>query len=1038
MINIQEINGFEAGKRHSFEALIKILAQRHPPEGAHEFQPYDGRGGDGGVEAIWKLMDGSKIGYQSKFFSTLGEPQWKQMDKSVTQALKTHPEIKIYIFALPIDFTPDRGPKAKGKSQQEKWDTRVAAWKALAAKSSISIDFEYWGATALSDKLLHNENQSLQRYWFGGDMLDDRWFKKQVQVAVLKLDDRFSPSDHVEVSIESMLDAIVRGPNSRNLLHNAFKELEIKIDSTIRFATTSPTLVSSDLEGVQQCWLDIVKMRELIEQKPSVQWDWQKAQELLDRLSELSWELESSMSSIEGKDLEELDQNMLVVMTTSLGDLRTTLVKTKNIFGHQDWSAERKKCAFILGEAGSGKSHSIGQAATRRVEDRLPTIVILGQDLAGNPFWPQLAGILGIDGNTADDILGVLDSAGARKAERTLLLFDAINEGVGATYWKHWIPEVIEALRPYQYIAVVFTCRDVYARYAIPENQLDTIPTFKIRGFYSPDERENAAIQYLDKKGISRPNTPWLSPEFSNPLFLKTTSEALLKEGKIEFPRGLQGVSSLMALFFDAIASRIGARSVRAEDISSSLKKYVQCIAEIMATNGRDYVELSTATSLAQDHFGSRHPPEGRTWLDLLIQTNLFRRDPPPFEHDIAPLNPRLECVRFSYQRFQDYLMADVLTEKVIEYRASFNPKLSTIVRWSRMFFEWIGIIRDCPQTEVEFGKNGPLNFIFWDDETCEQFRYEYAGLVGSLSTIYPERLGVEFAMQIPNWKRQWKHCRPLQEGFIESFKWRRVDAFFDNTRELLNTLNREVTDLNDLFLEVSISIDHPYNAKFLDLYLKEFSLADRDNRWTRWINEASGKEYNQIDRIVSWALSTKDRKTDFKHMELASLVLAWALTSSHLTLRDRSTKALTALFLNNLDLFNFVFEMMKPCDDPYVIERLYAAAFGACCIDPNSDRLRNFSKVVYGLTFAKGAPPIALMTRDYALGIVELAAFKGSLDDRVRVDECYHPFGSEIPDFSLTKKQLKKSRKVAVGDQFFCRLGANLATMEHTLYRGE
>ena len=32
------------------------------------------------------------------------------------------------------------------------------------------------------------------------------------QSAALKLDDRFNPEDHVEVSIESMFDAIVRGP----------------------------------------------------------------------------------------------------------------------------------------------------------------------------------------------------------------------------------------------------------------------------------------------------------------------------------------------------------------------------------------------------------------------------------------------------------------------------------------------------------------------------------------------------------------------------------------------------------------------------------------------------------------------------------------------------------------------------------------------------------------------------------------------------------------------------------------------------------
>lgn len=142
-------------------------------------------------------------------------------------------------FALPLDFTPKRGSKARGKSQQEKWDDRVAAWKALAAKSSISIEFEYWGATVINDKLLVNDNLALQRFWFGGDVLDDAWFKNQVEAATQKLDDRFNPEDHVEVSIEAMFDAIFRGPKSRVRLHDAFAALASNRVPSIEFSTTS-------------------------------------------------------------------------------------------------------------------------------------------------------------------------------------------------------------------------------------------------------------------------------------------------------------------------------------------------------------------------------------------------------------------------------------------------------------------------------------------------------------------------------------------------------------------------------------------------------------------------------------------------------------------------------------------------------------------------------------------------------------------------------------------------------------------------------
>lgn len=202
-MNVSEINDFGRGQTGSFEDLVKVLARREKVDDAAEFHPNDGRGGDGGVEAFWLLRNGSKVGYQSKFFSSLEDAQWRQMDKSVTQALDTHPQLVKYIFALPFDLTPKRGSKVKGKSQQEKWDDHVAKWKAEAAKLSIIIEFELWGATALTDKLMEDGNGPLRAHWFGEQVLDNCWFQNQVTAAALKLDDRFNPDDHVEVSIES-------------------------------------------------------------------------------------------------------------------------------------------------------------------------------------------------------------------------------------------------------------------------------------------------------------------------------------------------------------------------------------------------------------------------------------------------------------------------------------------------------------------------------------------------------------------------------------------------------------------------------------------------------------------------------------------------------------------------------------------------------------------------------------------------------------------------------------------------------------------
>jgi hypothetical protein len=137
-MEFSSINDFGKGKSGSFEALMKVLARREQPKDALEFQPNDGRGGDGGVEAIWIRSDGTKIGYQAKFFDSLGTSQWLQMEKSVVTALETHPELTKYVFALPFDLTPKRNQKRSGdKSQQEKWDEHVIKWKVHAAKKIL-------------------------------------------------------------------------------------------------------------------------------------------------------------------------------------------------------------------------------------------------------------------------------------------------------------------------------------------------------------------------------------------------------------------------------------------------------------------------------------------------------------------------------------------------------------------------------------------------------------------------------------------------------------------------------------------------------------------------------------------------------------------------------------------------------------------------------------------------------------------------------------------------------------------------------------
>jgi hypothetical protein len=1021
-MDFHRINDFGQGQRDSFESLLKVLARREKIHGAVEFQPNDGRGGDGGVEALWLLSDGSKVGYQSKFFSSLEDAQWRQMDKSVTQALATHPQLVKYIFALPFDLTPNRGPKAMGKSQQEKWDDCVTKWKAEAEKLSISVSFELWGATVLTDKLMEHGNGPLREHWFGEVVLDSQWFQNQISKSVKKLDDRFNPDDHVEVSIEGLFDAIVRGPATRKALSTAIDGLLKNTVPNIEFTITNVVPDQDKLKAMQLDWDLLTLEKPMIPSTPDKPWMWIKLADAANRISTNASEVLRPFYLIDKDAQSKEDKLQLEAVSHSLRALASAAYQIERTFSSKGLVAESRQCALLLGEAGSGKSHVLGQVASRRVEQGLPTILILGQDISDAPFWSQLGQLLGIKGNSAEEILGTLNAIGERLSTRTLILFDAINEGVGAHYWKHWLPSVVASVQSYPFVATVFSCRDVYAEYAIPKGLSSSLPQYYIQGFSSPEERERAAIEYLDKKGISRPNTPWLSPEFSNPLFLKSTSEALAAKGATEFPRGLHGVSQLMALYLESFSARMGLQSATSTEISRTLKRIVGAIAVQMADDEQDFLAVDKASEIIDGFIGNRSAPEGKTWLDVFVQTNLFRRDPPPYYADDAHLRSPSELIRFSFQRFQDFLMADALVDKVLEENRKVvsTKRIGLLKRlWTTINFKISNFQKSKADGDIK--KTGALNFLFVEGDPSQRTRHDFAGLISALSTIYPERVGSEFVLSLPNWEKHWSQGHPFQPAFAESFKWRRLDAFSDDTLDLLNSLDSGWADPLRLLLEVSITIDHPYNANRLHDNLKRFSLAERDSYWTQWINYSSREELSQIDRIVSWSLSAVGGKANAQHIELAATVLAWSLSSSHMTMRDRATKALASLFLKHAVAFENVLHNMKDCNDPYIVERVYAAAFGACCSDPNSDRLQSYSQLVFDAAFASGKPPVALLTRDYALGVIELAEFHGSTGSKVDLSRCYHPFSTEPPQLGLTKNEVEEIAK-ASGDERILR----------------
>jgi hypothetical protein len=995
MIDFNQIRGLASGQRHSFEELVCQLARREPVPAGALFRRVEGAGGDGGVEAYWLMTDGTKVGYQAKFFTRTRDIDWAQIDDSVQQALKTHPTLTKYIIALPCNLTDRRGTTRKGKTGWELWDDHVIAWKRKRPlPAGRQIEFVPWTAFELDDRLTALSGQGLLRYWFGANEFSSSWFADNVGLATASLDERYHPEDHVDVSIEGLFQFVVRHPSAVKKLRDRLAEArsaDVPDRALPAEAPASARTMSDHIQAAREALLSIAPEFDLPCWEP---WGLERWKELatdltnvIGELQEWAWEASATLSKGENrKGREEIQYTRHV-----LHNLRDKFKLFEDLISSPYLLAEKDRVAVIDGRAGTGKSHLLGRVAEVAVKEGYPVILILGQQLADRPVWEQITKRLGVGDIEPDVFLQALDAAAEASRKRGVILFDAINEGAGARLWRSELPAFIERIRRFPNLVCILTCRTEHVPYVFPESIV--WQRFTIRGFETVQEQVRAARVYMDRRGITRPGTPWLAPEFVNPLFLRSTCLALQRDGKSEFPRGLSGTKEIFAFYLKSVARHLGVGRDGSNDLVPAVTSTLRAISRRMASDRKDYIPRDVATNIANERFRVFPAPQDQSWLDALLRNGLLRTDPDPkgvFEDALAIPD---DVVRFSFQRLQDHLIADAILSEVGDVRAA-------------------------------LAAGGGLAFV----HNQGSINWEWRGLVEALSTHVPERFGLELVDTLPGRTAGWWNAWELQDAFVESIRWRDRHAFTDRTLALFNSVPQNHQWPLSLLIEFSASVDHPWNADFLHNNLSRWKLAKRDRNWTVRLNDFSTEADDPVGRLLDWCLFGQTRKVERSIQLLFAITLCWMFTASNRYVRDRATKALTSLLLIREDLFPELLTKFRAVDDIYVLERLYAAAYGTCCIDPSPGRLAGYAIVTYKTLFINQAPPLSLLLRDYARGIVEISNANGVLPKDVQLEKCRPPYKSPRPRFTLSNDQLNAIVEKAGDDAIARSCGSGLA----------
>ena len=82
---------------------------------------------------------------------------------------------------------------------------------------------------------------------------------------------------------------------------------------------------------------------------------------------------------------------------------------------------------LLVGEWGTGKTHSVCDASLARLRDGLPTLLLLAKDFAGN--HPLREAVQSLNQTRLQDLLSGLNALGRESGTRTLVIVDGINEG---------------------------------------------------------------------------------------------------------------------------------------------------------------------------------------------------------------------------------------------------------------------------------------------------------------------------------------------------------------------------------------------------------------------------------------------------------------------------------------------------------------------------------------------------------------------------------------------------------------------------------
>ncbi|TAN44437.1 MAG: ATP-binding protein [Nitrospirae bacterium] len=977
-LNWDKLRHWNGTQQTAFEELCCQLAacEKQPADANAKFVRV--KAPDAGVECYWIYPDSTEWGFQAKFFKHAPDKsQWKQIDHSIEKALDKHNNLRHYTVCLPTDR---EDPKVhKQKWFMDKWKEHVVKWSEWAHMRGMSVDFYYWGSFEIWEKLSREEHAGRRFFWFNEEQLSNGWFTRHFEETRADVGARYTPELNVDLPIARLFEGLGRTDE----FYVAFKKLlgEIAISYADSRSARAEKIAQGLFDKLGESIQPLLSILQSIDDDKFKDIPFERLQEYLSSSEKLIRPCVDTLKQA-GKDNKTAASNkvegVLYKQNMSpqtpedyeseryrLRKLQDALMELEDLSKDSRSVLSNKPALLLSGKAGTGKTHLFCDVVKNRISADMPTVLLLGKQFNEGDPWKQIIDRLGLTCKTKEEFLGALDAAAQARQRRAIIFIDALNEGDGSGIWHKHLAGIINAISRYSTIGIALSVRSSYEDLVIPDGLVPDSITKEIHYGFSDSEYE-AMKKFFEHYDIELPSVPLLMPEFQNPLFLKIFCEGLFRSNLHKVPKGRTGVSAIFNFFIDSIHDVLWKPERLNYDKSTNLvRNGVEKLAEQMALKGCRWLPIEEAIKIVNVLL----PGQGETGLFRnLIHEGILSEDRYYSGDDYK----RVTGISFCYEKFSDHVIASHLLDKYL-------------------------------RQEDAFSVNTPLGELLINQSKA----YMNEGVIEALCIQIPERIGKELVDMVP----ESKDFRAVRFAFVDSLIWRDPAKISNETLVYVNYINRwkdTSEKIVDAFLTVATIPEHPYNARFLHKHLLKYELPKRDAWWSIYVHQQYGNR-GAVDRLVDWAWSAKHSKG---HLEdesvlLAGIALTWFLTTSNRFLRDRATKAITSLFSERVYLLPTLIELFLTVNDPYVSERLFAAAYGAVLRSNDTDTIGKLAQKIYEWVFMEGNPPVHILLRDYARGIIETALHQNRTLD-IEAEKIRPPYGSKFPSRILSEEALK------------------------------